>query len=159
MTLTSDLDLVFVYDCDDPLHESDGPRPIAASLYFGRLAQRLITALSAPTGEGTLYEVDPRLRPSGASGPIALSLRGYRRYLEEEAWTWELMALTRFRLIAGEPDFVRRSEEALREVLSRERDPEQLLLAVDEMRRRIAREYPGNSLWDSEYTAGGPSAL
>jgi glutamate-ammonia-ligase adenylyltransferase len=155
MTLTSDLDLVFVYDCDDPLYESDGPRPIAASLYFGRLAQRLIAALSAPTGEGALYEVDPRLRPSGASGPIALSLKGYRRYLEEEAWTWELMALTRFRLVAGESNFVRRCEKTLCEVLSLERDPDQLLLAVDDMRRRIAKEYPGTSLWDIKYTPGG----
>lgn len=155
MTLTSDLDLVFVYDCDDPAQESDGPRPLAASLYFGRLAQRLLAALSAPTGEGILYEVDSRLRPSGASGPIALSLKGYRRYLEEEAWTWELMALTRFRLIAGEVEFRQEAEGALREVLCLERDPECLLLAVDDMRRRIAKERPARNPWDIKHRPGG----
>lgn len=155
MTVTSDLDLVFVYDCNDPNRESDGKRPLPASLYYGRLAQRLISALSAPSGEGILYEVDPRLRPSGASGPIALSLQGYRRYLEEEAWTWELMALTRFRLVAGKREFMSRIEESLRQVLTRPRDPEQLLLDVDDMRRRLAQEHPGKGPWDVKYTPGG----
>jgi len=155
MTLASDLDLVFVYDAEDTTAESDGAKPLAASVYYGRLAQRLIAALSAPTGEGLLYEVDPRLRPSGASGPIALSLAGYRRYLENDAWTWEHMALTRARVVAGEADFSARLREAIHAVLTAERDPEELLRGVDGMRRRIAAEHPGRSLWDVKYVAGG----
>ncbi|WP_366556087.1 bifunctional [glutamine synthetase] adenylyltransferase/[glutamine synthetase]-adenylyl-L-tyrosine phosphorylase [Aquibaculum sediminis] len=155
MTLSSDLDLVFVYDCDDPAQESDGRKPLSASVYYGRLAQRLIAALSAPTGEGLLYEVDPRLRPSGASGPIALSLPGYQRYLEQDAWTWELMALTRFRVAAAVPDFAERIRKTLGVILTRTRDPDRLLLDVDNMRQRIAKQHPGRSPWDIKYMRGG----
>ena len=52
-----------------------GERPLAAQQYYARLTQRLIAALSAPTAEGLLYEVDFRLRPSGNKGPIAVQPR------------------------------------------------------------------------------------
>src|SRR5207302_557011 len=80
---------------------SDGAHPLPVTTYFARLSQRLIGAITAPTGEGRLYEVDMRLRPSGASGPIASSLAGFARYQQEAAWTWEHMALTRARPVAG----------------------------------------------------------
>ncbi|MCV5707315.1 hypothetical protein OFN27_29540, partial [Escherichia coli] len=75
----------------------DGGRPLGATLYFNRLAQRVSAALSVPTAEGALYEVDTRLRPSGAQGPLAVSLDSFARYQRENAWTWEHMALTRAR--------------------------------------------------------------
>jgi glutamate-ammonia-ligase adenylyltransferase len=77
--------------------ESDGRRPLGATLYYNRLAQRVIAALSVPTAAGALYEVDTRLRPSGAQGPISVSFESFERYQREEAWTWEHMALCRAR--------------------------------------------------------------
>ena len=71
------------------------------SQYFNRLTQRLITAISAPTPEGMLYEVDMRLRPSGNAGPVATSLEGFAAYQKDKAWTWEHMALTRARIVSG----------------------------------------------------------
>src|SRR3546814_20773752 len=85
----SDLDLVFVYDHGPEADQSDGEKPLAASVYFMRLGQRLVGALTAPTGEGKLYEIDTRLRPSGNQGPTAVRLDGFTRYSQDSAWTWE----------------------------------------------------------------------
>src|SRR3546814_1992309 len=78
----SDLDLVFVYDHGPEADQSDGEKPLAASVYFMRLGQRLVGALTAPTGEGKLYEIDTRLRPSGNKGPTAVRLDGFTRYYD-----------------------------------------------------------------------------
>ncbi|WP_119167816.1 bifunctional [glutamine synthetase] adenylyltransferase/[glutamine synthetase]-adenylyl-L-tyrosine phosphorylase [Algihabitans albus] len=155
MTATSDLDLVFVYEVATGTRESSGPKPLDPSIYFGRLSQRLITALTVQTAEGSLYEVDPRLRPSGATGPIAVSLAGYRRYLDEDAWTWEEMALTRARPIAGDPGLAADLKRTIQSVLTRPRDREKTLIDVAEMRRRIDKEHPARGLWDLKYLRGG----
>ncbi len=94
MTAASDLDLMLLYDAD-PLTESrGGESSLSAAQYYARLTQRLISALSAPTAEGLLYEVDFRLRPSGNKGPIAVRLQAFEEYQAKDAWTWERMALT-----------------------------------------------------------------
>src|SRR4029077_10530519 len=80
MTASSDLDLVFVYDVPAGVEVSDGPRPLSPTLYFARLAQRLIAALTTPTSAGTLYDVDMRLRPTGNKGPVAISLKSFTDY-------------------------------------------------------------------------------
>jgi glutamate-ammonia-ligase adenylyltransferase len=100
MTATSDLDLLVIYDAGGA-SASEGPRPLAVSAYFARLTQALIAALTAPMADGVLYKVDMRLRPSGRQGPVAVSLPSFRRYQAEEAWTWEHLALTRARVVAG----------------------------------------------------------
>ena len=100
LTHASDLDLVFLFTGDFAA-ESDGPRPLGATLYFNRLAQRVGAALSVPTAEGALYEVDTRLRPQGTQGPLAASLSSFSRYQREEAWVWEHMALARARVVFG----------------------------------------------------------
>ncbi len=103
MTLASDLDLILIYDAPPDSDGSDGALPLSVSAYYARLSQRLIGAITAPTAEGPLYPVDMRLRPSGAAGPIASSMESFDRYQREAAWTWEHMALTRARPIAGDP--------------------------------------------------------
>src|SRR4029079_15814599 len=100
LTHASDLDVVYLFTGEIGI-ESDGARPLTASLYFNRLAQRVTAALSVPTAEGALYEVDTRLRPSGAQGPLAVSLDSFARYQREDAWTWEHMALCRARPVFG----------------------------------------------------------
>ena len=155
MTVTSDLDLVFVYDSPGETVTSDGAKPLPPSQYYGRLAQRLITAISSPTGDGRLYEVDPRLRPSGSSGPIATSLKGLLDYERENAWTWELMALTRARPVAGDSAFRDEIESGLREVLTLERDAKKVLRDAEEMRRRLEKEFPARNRWDVKNDRGG----
>ncbi len=155
MTAASDLDLILIYDVPPDVEGSDGAKPLAPSTYFARVTQRLINAITAPTGEGVLYEVDMRLRPSGAAGPIATSLDAFVRYHQDMAWTWEHMALARARVISGPPPLAARIEEVIREALRRPRDPDKLLADVADMRLRMAKEHKGASPWDVKHRRGG----
>ena len=90
----SDLDLVFIYDMPSQA-ETDGPKPIANSVFFTRLGQRIINYLNTLTASGQLYEVDMRLRPDGAKGLLVSTLNAFTQYQLHEAWTWEHQALVR----------------------------------------------------------------
>ena len=155
MTATSDLDLILVYDPGADALQSNGRRPLSPGQYFARLTQRLISALSAPTAEGVLYEVDMRLRPSGSQGPVATHLESFRRYHEESAWTWEHLALTRARVIAGDASLREEVEEIICQTLTRPRDAEKVRADVLDMRRRIWKEKPARSPWDLKTARGG----
>ena len=155
MTASSDLDLILIYDCAPDALMSDGPRPLAPSHYYSRLTQRLLTALSAQTAEGGLYEVDLRLRPSGQKGPVATRLSSFISYQSEEAWTWEHMALTRARVIAGPAELASNVEAAIRDVLMRPVDANKITADVRDMRRRIEAEKGSSGLWDLKQVRGG----
>ncbi len=149
----SDIDLIVIYD---PAGEesSDGKRPLATRPYYARLTQSLVTALSAPMGEGRLYEVDMRLRPSGRQGPVATSLDAFRTYQREDAWTWEHLALTRARPVAGEV-VLGQEVNAFRKSLLPEKGQGATVLAdVIDMRRRLAEAKPAKSPWDAKDGAG-----
>lgn len=151
----SDLDLVFVYGVRDPAIESDGGRPLAATVYFARLCQRLITALSVQTGAGLLYEVDVRLRPMGNDGPIASEASAFARYYRDDAWTWELMALTRARVVTGPQYLSDEITAAINDSLRRPRDPVALARDVVDMRRRIAKEHGTDDPFAIKHVRGG----
>ena len=155
MTAQSDLDLMFVYQVPQDVEGSDGTMPLAPSDYYARLAQRLIAALSMPTLSGALYEVDMRLRPFGESAPIASSLEAVRQYYGRDAWTWEIMALTRARPIAGDTELAEPVRAEIRAILTRRRDPETLRRDVTEMRERVAREHARPAPWDCKHRRGG----
>ncbi|HUS98556.1 MAG TPA: bifunctional [glutamine synthetase] adenylyltransferase/[glutamine synthetase]-adenylyl-L-tyrosine phosphorylase [Hyphomicrobiaceae bacterium] len=155
MTAASDLDLILIYSVPDEVSSSDGQRPLAVSQYFARLTQRIISALSAPTAKGLLYDVDMRLRPSGQKGPVATQLSSFVDYQANQAWTWEHMALTRARVISGSPQLRADIEEAIRETLCRKRDPETIRAEVVEMRERIVQEKGTDNIWDLKQVRGG----
>ncbi|MFQ5974522.1 MAG: glutamine-synthetase adenylyltransferase, partial [Alphaproteobacteria bacterium] len=155
LTATSDLDLVFLYDAPADAPQSDGARPLSLAHYYQRFGQRVIAALTALTGEGRLFDVDLRLRPSGNAGPLAVSLDAFTRYQSEEAWTWEHLALTRARVVEAAPPLADRIERAISHALCLERDPEELLLAVAEMRERIDREHHTENPWRVKHYRGG----
>ena len=151
----SDLDLVFIHDYDADAGASDGRKSLVPALYFNRLAQRLIAGITARTGEGRLYELDMRLRPSGNKGPIAAKLDGFEQYQREGAWTWEQMALTRARIVVAPGKLGRAIEAVIRESLTRARDAEALARDVAQMRARMVKEHPGKSTWDIKHRRGG----
>ncbi len=155
MTASSDLDLIVVYDFDAERPELSGPRPLYGAQYFSRLTQRLISALTAQTNYGLLYQVDMRLRPSGRSGPLATQIGGFASYQETEAWTWEHMALTRARVVSAPPQFAARIEDIIRAVLCRARDAETTAVDVVDMRKAIAAEKGDSDRWNLKYVAGG----
>ncbi|MEO1198822.1 MAG: bifunctional [glutamine synthetase] adenylyltransferase/[glutamine synthetase]-adenylyl-L-tyrosine phosphorylase [Pseudomonadota bacterium] len=155
LTATSDLDMIVLYDGADGTVTSDGEKPLAASTYFLRLSQRIVASLAAPTAEGSLYEVDLRLRPSGNAGPLATSLDGFVRYQRENAWTWEHMALTRARLVSASPRIREAVSRAIRDVLTLKRDRETVRADVATMRQRIRTQKGATDPWDIKAAEGG----
>ena len=103
---------------------SDGKRPLAPGQYYAQDHPAPGHRAHAPTAAGKLYDVDMRLRPSGASGPVAaVSADGFETYHRDEAWTWERMAMTRARTIAGDEALAARVKFILTATLSAARDP------------------------------------
>ena len=154
MTATSDLDLLAVYDADPAGPDSDGPRPLAAPRYYTRLAQRLIAALTTATRRGLLYQVDMRLRPSGNQGPLATRFSSFVQYQAGEAETWERMALTRARVVAGDPELGSRFERAVRSCLARP-SGDGLRQEIVSLRSLVERGKPGSGSWDLKLARGG----
>src|SRR6266702_7592302 len=155
MTATSDLDLVLLYDFDARQPESNGPKPLHAAVYYIRLTQRLIAALTVRTRRGRLYAVDMRLRPSGGQGPLATQFASFRAYQAEEAETWEHMALTRARFVAGDATLGREAEAFVAELLARPRKKSCLAKDVRDMRALIAREKGETESWNLKLASGG----
>jgi glutamate-ammonia-ligase adenylyltransferase len=154
LTHASDLDLIYLFTGDFS-SESDGPKPLGAVHYYNRLAQRLSGALSVPTAAGALYEIDTRLRPSGAQGPLVVSLDGFAKYQREDAWTWEHMALTRARAVFGS-DRARRGVAAVIDaVLTASRDRGKLIADAVGMRAEMARHKPPQGSLDAKLLPGG----
>jgi glutamate-ammonia-ligase adenylyltransferase len=154
MTLTSDLDFILLYDADSNA-PSDGEKSLAASHYFTRLTQRLIAAMSAPTGEGVLYETDMRLRPSGNAGPLATSLTGFIDYHRESAWTWEHLALSRARVVAADPGMTEKVDAIVAAQMAAPRDHAKTVADVVAMRALMARERPARHAFDLKLATGG----
>jgi glutamate-ammonia-ligase adenylyltransferase len=154
LTHASDLDLVYLFTGDFQT-ESDGAKPLGATQYFNRLAQRITNALSVATASGPLYEVDTRLRPSGAQGLLAVSLESFARYQREEAWAWEHLALTRARPVFGSEAARAALGAILSETLERPRDTDDLARQAVKMRGDIATHKPPASELDVKLVPGG----
>ncbi|MGA1854712.1 bifunctional [glutamine synthetase] adenylyltransferase/[glutamine synthetase]-adenylyl-L-tyrosine phosphorylase [Azospirillum sp. 11R-A] len=161
LTITSDIDLIVIYDVAPGQgggggpRLSDGAKPLSPNEYYIKLTQRLTNAITAPMGDGRLYEVDMRLRPSGNAGPLATSLDAFLKYQTTDAWTWEHMALTRARVIGGDAELAGRVSAAIRSVLTAPRDADRLLWDVADMRRRIEKEFGTSNVWNVKYARGG----
>ena len=155
LTHASDLDLIYLFT-GDHLAESDGPRPLGATTYYNRLAQRVTGAMSVPTAAGKLYDVDTRLRPQGAQGPLVVTVDSFERYQREEAWTWEHMALLRARPVYGSDAAKAEVQRIIDELLRVPRDPAKLAADAAEMRAKIAAHKPANGALDIK---GGPGGL
>ena len=155
LTAGSDVDIILLYDHSEAAEDSDGEKPLAPALYFTRLTQRLIAAVSAPTAEGVLYEIDLRLRPSGNKGPVATHIASFRKYQREEAETWEHMALTRARVVAGDADFAAAIEKEVASVVAAPRDFASVAREARQMRALIEKEKPPADEWDLKLVPGG----
>lgn len=156
LTVTSDLDLVFVFSVPDGTIGSDGAKPLTPGLYYTRLGQRLISALSALTAEGSLYEVDMALRPAGSKAPLVPTLKGFEDYYRGEAWTWEHLALTRARLVtATSDDYAATVSTALDRLKRLRRDPARVTADMAAMRGRMDKDRPARNRWDLKLWPGG----
>jgi len=155
MTAGSDLDLMTLYRSPEP-GATSATKGWAAETFYARFTQRLVAALTAPTGEGGLYEVDLRLRPSGTQGPVAVSLKAFETYYANEAETWEFLALTRARITwSSSPAFASAAEAAIEAALRQPRPRAKTLADAREMRALMEKEKPPESVWDMKLSRGG----
>jgi glutamate-ammonia-ligase adenylyltransferase len=155
MSAGSDLDLMTLYRADEAAAASE-IKGWGAEVFFGRFTQRLIAALSTPTAEGGLYEVDMQLRPSGTKGPVAVSFAAFENYYAGEAETWEHLALTRARVVwATSEAFAQAAQGAIAANLRRPRDRARTAADVREMRELMERERPPKGPWDLKLSPGG----
>ena len=155
MMAGSDLDLMFIYDHPAEVTESRGGRGLPVSQWFVRAVQGCVAALTSPGPEGQMYALDMRLRPSGNKGPIAVSLESFRRYHEWDSWTWERMALTRARVVAGPVALRMRVDQAIDVAIQRPQEAKQIRTNVRTMRERIARSLRPHGPWDVKLLPGG----
>jgi glutamate-ammonia-ligase adenylyltransferase len=155
MSAGSDLDLMTFYRAAAP-SETSSLKGWDAATFYGRFTQRLIAALSSQTAEGGLYEVDMQLRPSGTKGPVAVSQAAFETYYEQDAETWELLALTRARVIWATSDaFAAQAARAIETALRRPRDRNKTAQDVCEMRQLLETERPPKGPWDLKLSPGG----
>ncbi|MEP0189514.1 MAG: bifunctional [glutamate--ammonia ligase]-adenylyl-L-tyrosine phosphorylase/[glutamate--ammonia-ligase] adenylyltransferase [Erythrobacter sp.] len=154
LTHASDLDIIYLFTGDTSA-QSNGERPLSTSAYYNRLASRVSAALSVPTAQGALYEVDTRLRPQGKQGPLAVSCEAFAKYQREAAWTWEHMALARARVLVGSDEARAQLDAIMAEVLQRPRDGETVRKRVTDMRSDMARHKQPRGLLDVKLQRGG----
>ncbi|MBE0130499.1 bifunctional [glutamate--ammonia ligase]-adenylyl-L-tyrosine phosphorylase/[glutamate--ammonia-ligase] adenylyltransferase [Citrobacter amalonaticus] len=139
---SSDLDLIFLHDCPVDVM-TDGEREIDGRQFYLRLAQRIMHLFSTRTSSGILYEVDARLRPSGAAGMLVTSTESFADYQKNEAWTWEHQALVRARVVYGDPQLTSQFDTVRRDIMTLPRDGKTLQNEVREMREKM-RAHLGN---------------
>ena len=154
LTHASDLDVVLLFTGDFSA-ESDGARPLGATQYFNRLAQRVVASLTVPTASGQLYEVDTRLRPSGGDGLLCASVTSFAQYQQQSAWTWEHMALTRARCVFGSVAARCEVDAIIHDVLHSERNAAKLYADVAQMRADMAAHKPPKGDLDVKLLPGG----
>ena len=152
LTAASDLDMIVIYDAGG-VEASEGRKSLPSRTYYARLTQALITAITAQTAEGRLYEVDMRLRPSGKQGPVATSFESFMSYQMGEAWVWEHLALTRGHPIAGDPDLCRAVDDFRSDLIAGPKDETRIRQETRDMRARLATAKPGSD-WDPKNGPG-----
>ena len=155
MMAGSDLDLMFIYDHPPDVTQSGGKRPIPASQWFIRAVHAYVAAMTAPDADGPMFAVDMRLRPSGNKGPVAVPLEGFEKYHASEAWTWERMALTRARVVAGPKPLRLRVEAAIARAIASSGSAEKIRRDAASMRQRLLKELPPSGQWDVKLRPGG----
>ncbi|MDF3024202.1 MAG: bifunctional glutamine synthetase adenylyltransferase/deadenyltransferase [Alphaproteobacteria bacterium] len=155
MYADSDLDIIALYKTSEKEKTSSGTKPLTPNVYYIRLMQRLISALSAPTAEGILYEVDARLRPAGNDGPLAAQLDGFFDYHKKDAWVWEHMSLIRSRLVYATPATAKYFTEEITKILSVKRDEKELRDEMLDMRGKVEKQFGSKDAWQLKYRRGG----
>ena len=152
LTFTSDLDLIMLYDAPE---EGLSEKGHSASQYYSRLGQHIITALTALTAEGQLYDVDMRLRPSGRKGPLVVTLETFDSYQHQDAWAFEHMALTRARIVSASAPFAGRIPDSITSVLTLPRDKKRFPRPILDLREKVDLEYGSSDVWAVKYVRGG----
>lgn len=155
LTHTSDIDIVFLYESAGDGVYSNGKKPLFSNVYYTRLAQHIVTAITALTPEGRLFEVDTRLRPSGNQGPLAVTASTFEDYYVSAAWPWEFLALTRARVILGPLQLTSHIQKVITESVIRGPSCSDLASETISMREKLRNQFGTPNIWDVKHTRGG----
>ncbi|MBF0460149.1 MAG: bifunctional [glutamate--ammonia ligase]-adenylyl-L-tyrosine phosphorylase/[glutamate--ammonia-ligase] adenylyltransferase [Magnetococcales bacterium] len=156
LNYASDLDLIFLYDTPEGISCTDGDHSIANPLFFTRLGQKIIAGITTLTRAGKLYELDMRLRPSGNSGTLVTSVAAFLQYQKKDAWMWEHQALTRARVVVGDPVLAEFLQKEIRAILCQPREVTAVRQEVAQMRSRLLEEKKPAAGWiDIKQNRGG----
>jgi glutamate-ammonia-ligase adenylyltransferase len=144
LNYASDIDVIFI--AEPPGHDPHGGEPSdEASLKTAtRLATGLIRVCERTTPEGSLFPVDPNLRPEGRQGPLVRSLASHLAYYERWAKTWEFQALLKARPAAGDLALGKRYTDALTPLVWQASRRDNFVEDVQAMRRRVIDTLPKN---------------
>ena len=154
MDYGSDLDLLIVYDDDAPW--SPGGELTSPGEFCAALASELLHRLSSITREGLLYRIDLRLRPDGASGPLAHGLGGLLAYVKRRASAWEHSAYLKMREVAGNIEFGARARAMIsKAIFETAANNESLKSDLRSMRARLEREKARAGARDIKWGRGG----
>ena len=153
---SSDLDLVFVHDCQ-PNELTNGNKSVPASQFYAKLAQRIMHIFNSRMTSGILYELDMRLRPSGNSGVLVVNIDTFADYQQNEAWTWEHQALVRARAVYGHDKIINKFNQVRKQILSQKRDKSKLCQDVNDMRNKMRGhlDKSDSAFYDIKQGAGG----
>ena len=154
LSYSSDLDLVFLYEEVEDMTETNGPNAISVSVFYARLAQRIVHLLNTHTASGVLYHVDTRLRPSGDAGLIVTPFEGFAEYQRTKAWTWEHQALVRARCIYGSQRSHDHFYKLRKQILCMPRDHKKLRSDIVAMRQKMLASTSSQE-FDIKQSSGG----
>lgn len=155
LTHTSDIDIIFLYEHAGDGVYSNGKKPLFSNVYYTRLAQHIVTAITALTPEGRLFDVDTRLRPSGSQGPLAVTVSTFNDYYCSSAWTWEFLALTRARIIQAPAKLKPKIQRALNAAIITGRSDIDLADETISMREKLHKQFGTSNFWEVKHNRGG----
>ena len=157
MTVSSDLDLIIVCAAEDYAQEVTYTASSSMEVFFSRAARRFISAMTAPTSEGYLFDIDMRLRPTGNAGPLVTKFKNFEDYQFSNAWLWEHMALTRGRVLAGGKNLTNQIQALQKKVFQMTRDPDESRYNIADMKKRLEAHHikKGDAKWDIKHAPGG----
>ena len=157
MTVSSDLDLIIVCAAEDYAQEVTYTASSSMEVFFSRAARRFISAMTAPTSEGYLFDIDMRLRPTGNAGPLVTKFKSFEDYQFSNAWLWEHMALTRGRVLAGGKNLTNQIQALQKKVFQMTRDPDESRYNIADMKKRLEAHHikKVDAKWDIKHAPGG----
>ena len=138
LNYASDVDVIFVAE---PLKDEDEDETAALGT-ASRLAAGLIGVCARSTPEGSIFPVDPNLRPEGRAGPLVRTLTSHRAYYERWAKTWEFQALLKARPVAGDMTLGQAYADTLGPLVWQAARRENFVEDVQAMRRRVEQSLP-----------------
>jgi len=86
---------------------------------------------------------------------VATHIESFRKYQRQDAWTWEQMAISRARPIAGDSGLCDELRDEVAAILALPRDAAKVRREAFDMRKLIEEEKPPRDIWDIKLIPGG----